>query len=67
MWVREGAAQYFANPAANRAARPERVRCPSDAELRRALSAGAQRDAYARAEACFAREIADGKRWDQIR
>ena len=67
MWVREGAAQYFANPPVNRAAKPERVRCPSDPELRRALSAGAQRDAYARAEACFAREIADGKRWDQIR
>jgi hypothetical protein len=67
MWVREGAAQYFANPPANRAARPERVRCPSDAELLRALSAGAQRDAYARAFACFVREIADGKRWDQIR
>ena len=67
MWVREGAAQYFAHAPANRAARPERVRCPSDAELLRALSAGAQRDAYARAEACFARGIADGKRWDQIR
>ena len=67
MWVREGAAQYFANPPASRSARPERVRCPSDAELVRALSAGAQRDAYARAEACFAREIADGKRWDQVR
>jgi hypothetical protein len=31
------------------------------------VSAGAQRDAYARAEACFARAIADGKRWDQVR
>jgi hypothetical protein len=66
MWVREGAAAYFANPSRTRG-RPERVPCPSDAELLRPLSAGAQRDAYARAEACFAREIADGKRWDQVR
>ena len=28
--------------------------CPTDAELLRPVSAGAQRDAYARAEACFA-------------
>jgi hypothetical protein len=67
MWVREGAAAYFAGPAAGRAVRPERVSCPTDVELLRPLSAGAQRDAYARAEACFARAIADGKRWDQIR
>lgn len=66
MWVREGAAAYFASPSQTHG-RPERVPCPSDAELLRPLSAGAQRDAYARAEACFAREIADGKRWDQVR
>jgi stage II sporulation protein D len=66
MWVREGAAAYFANPAA-RTAKPPRVSCPSDAELLRALSAGAQRDAYARAEACFARAIAEGKRWHEVR
>ena len=47
--------------------RPARVPCPSDAELLRPLSAGAQREAYARAEACFARAIADGKRWDQVK
>jgi SpoIID/LytB domain protein len=67
MWVREGAAAYFAGPAAGRATRPDRVTCPSDAELLRPISAGAQRDAYARAEACFARAIADGRRWDQVR
>lgn len=66
MWVREGAAAYFANPSQTRG-RPERVPCPSDAELLRPLSAGAQRDAYARAEACFARAVAEGKRWDQVR
>ena len=67
MWVREGAAAYFANPANATAGRPDRVPCPSDVELLRPVSAGAQRDAYARAEACFARGIADGKKWNQIR
>jgi SpoIID/LytB domain protein len=67
MWVREGAAAYFSRPADARAATPDRVPCPGDNEFLRALTAGAQRDAYARAEACFARGIADGKRWDQIR
>ena len=66
MWVREGAAAYFASPL-RKGDRPARVACPSDAELLRPLSAGAQREAYARAEACFARAIADGKRWDQVR
>ena len=64
MWVREGAAAYFANPTPPASA--ERLPCPSDAELLRPISAGAQRDAYARAERCFARAIADGKRWHEI-
>jgi SpoIID/LytB domain protein len=67
MWVREGAAAYYSRPADARATLPDRVPCPGDNEFLRALTAGAQRDAYARAEACFARAIADGKRWDQIR
>ena len=67
MWVREGAAAYFASPLRKAGERPARVPCPSDAELLRPLSAGAQREAYARAEACFARAIADGKRWDQVK
>ena len=66
MWVREGAAAYFANPSA-RATTPDRVPCPSDLELLRPISAGAQREANARAEACFARAIASGQRWDQVR
>jgi len=66
MWVREGAAAYFATPPASRTA-AARVTCPKDAELLRPISAGAQREAYSRAEACFAREIAGGKRWDQVR
>ena len=66
MWVREGAAAYFASPQASRPSN-SRVTCPSDAELLRPISAGAQREAYARAEACFAKGIADGKRWDQVK
>jgi hypothetical protein len=64
-WVREGAAAYFANEGP-RTSRPERVPCPTDVELLRPISAGAQRDAAARAESCFARAIADGKRWNEI-
>ena len=67
MWVREGAASYYSRAPEARLSKPDRVQCPSDAEMTRALSAGAQRDAYARAEICFARAIADGKRWDQVR
>ena len=67
MWVREGAAAYFSNPASGKAPKPDRVTCPGDAELLRPVSAGAQREAYARAEACFARALAEGKRWDQVR
>ena len=67
VWVREGAAAYFANTAKKGGDRPARVKCPSDDDLLRPLSVGAQRDAYARAEACFARAIADGKRWNEIK
>jgi hypothetical protein len=66
MWVREGAAAYYSNPAAA-TSKPARVKCPSDQELLRPISAGAQRDAYSRAEACFARAIADGKKWSDVR
>lgn len=66
-WVREGAAAYFANPDPRQTPRPTRVTCPSDAELLRPVSPGAQRDAYARAEACFARAIAAGKKWSDVR
>jgi SpoIID/LytB domain protein len=81
MWVREGAAAYFAGPATGRAeARPlhagtqnvesglpAALRCPTDAELRRPASAAAQRDAYDRAHACFARQIASGTPWRDVR
>jgi len=65
-WVREGAASYFADPDAA-ALSSRRVECPSDAELLRPLSAGAHRDAFARADACFRRQIAAGRRWRDVR
>ncbi len=67
LWVREGAAIFFADSAPDAATRPPRVECPSDIEIARPVSAGAQRDAYARAEQCFLRQIADGRRWDEVR
>lgn len=64
LWVKEGAAIYLAGedlgPPASR-------KCPSDGELARSVSAGALRDAYARAAACVARELDKGTRWDEIR
>jgi stage II sporulation protein D len=67
-WVRVGAARYFsqAATAARRSALP-RTRCPSNAELTLAVSAPAQRDAEARAEACFAREMEKTRDWRAVR
>lgn len=70
VWVREGAAAYFAGSGTThqpRGTKPDRVRCPSDIELLRPISAGAQRDAHARAETCFARALAEGKRWNEVK
>jgi hypothetical protein len=74
-WVREGAAIYFAGerpipgqgtPGA--AARPEpRGACPDDNELLRPVSVGALSNAYARARSCFAKQIADGKNWRDVK
>jgi SpoIID/LytB domain protein len=66
LWVREGAAFYFADPAGGSAV-PTRGGCPEDEEFLRPLSAGAHRSAYARAEACFRRAIAQGRRWTEIK
>jgi hypothetical protein len=44
-----------------------RAACPTDAELARPVSAGAMADVYARARACFARQLATGKRWRDIK
>jgi len=67
MWVREGAALYLSAPEASVTGAETRVTCPSDRELLRPVSAGAQRDAYARAESCFRRAIAGGKTWHDVR
>ena len=77
LWVREGAASYFAGErTAGERAKSERssgersaVRgpCPKDEELRNPVSPGALQAAYARATACFARQMAAGKKWSAIK
>ena len=66
-WVRVGAARYFGH--GNSARRPAegRERCPADAELTLAISVTAQREAEARAESCFARELERTKNWRAVR
>lgn len=66
MWVREGAAAYFADPLSTTATNVPGG-CPRDAELLRPVSAGTHRNALARAEACFRREVARGRKWDEVR
>jgi hypothetical protein len=79
-WVREGAAIYFAGDSPIPLARggrdvvqrppyrPEpRAACPADVELERPSSVGALSNAYARARVCFAREIASGKNWREVK
>jgi hypothetical protein len=65
-WVRVGAGRYYSQPAPA-AAPAGRPRCPADAELTLAISAAARRDAEARAEACFARAIAQAGDWRAVR
>ena len=64
LWVREGAAAYFAAP--QEAGEVAAAACPADAELRSPVSATAQRQAYARAESCFRRALARGVRWRDV-
>jgi SpoIID/LytB domain protein len=74
-WVREGAAIYFAGERPipgtviqRPAFRPEpRPSCPSDAELLHPVSVGALSNAYARARACFAKQVDAGKSWRDVR
>jgi stage II sporulation protein D len=66
MWVREGAAAHFTG--SGQGSKPAAAAvCPSDVELRKPVDAAAQRDAYARAEACFARALAGGMPWREVR
>jgi hypothetical protein len=66
-WVKVGAAMLYASPLAATPSEQGRVRCPSDAELLRPVSGGAQREAFLRAERCVRREIARGTRLIAIR
>jgi len=73
--VREGAAIYFAGEQpipGEKSQRPAftpepRASCPDDNELRRPVSVGALMNAYARARACFVKQIQNGKGWREIR
>jgi SpoIID/LytB domain protein len=74
LWVREGAASYFAGErpsdadASGRKPWPgPRVSCPTDDELLRPVSPGALSIAHRRAAACFAREMAAGKKWSEVK
>jgi stage II sporulation protein D len=66
-WVKVGAAMMYAGPVTAAPAVEGRVRCPSDAELLRPVSGGAQREAFLRAERCVRRDIARGTRLTEIR
>jgi SpoIID/LytB domain protein len=67
-WVREGAALFYGDIVRDAdAATSSRAACPSDAELLHPVSAGALGDAYARARNCFARQIAAGRSWRDVR
>ena len=66
-WVKVGAAMMYAGPVTAAPAVEGRARCPSDAELLRPVSGGAQREAFLRAERCVRREIARGTRLTEIR
>jgi stage II sporulation protein D len=75
VWVREGAAIYFAGeqmipgePPQRPAFKPApRASCPADNELLRPVSVGALSNAYARARACFAKQIEAGRTWRDVR
>jgi SpoIID/LytB domain protein len=69
-WVREGAALYFAGPLnaqVNEQGSQPKMACPEDAELLRPVSAGVLTNAYARAKACFSRQIAQRRSWRDVK
>lgn len=67
-WVRVGAALFYTAPdGAVDAGGASRVTCPTDSELLRPVSGGAQREAMVRAERCVRREIARGRRLTELR
>ena len=70
VWVREGAASYFAGAQTRDVtilrADGARVGCPTDRELLQPSSSEALRLAYGRATACFAHQLRTGKAWADI-
>ncbi len=76
-WVREGVAIYFAGDQpipGETAARPAsgfkpepRASCPTDIELRQPVSVGALSNAYARARACFVKQMQAGRNWKDVK
>ena len=69
LWVREGAASFFASDRADASdpAYRNRNACPTDQELARPVSPGALSLANIRATACFARQLAAGKKWSDVK
>ena len=73
LWVREGAALYFAGESSSQGDAPRRssararLPCPADRDLQQPVSPGALSTAYTQAAACFARQIESGKKWSEIR
>ena len=66
-WVREGASIYFSSAEMPPSPPGARVSCPSDAELLRPVSGGAEREAFSRADRCFRRQVAQGRTWRDVR
>lgn len=64
LWVAEGAAAYFAGEMPSSI--DKHAVCPTDSELLRPASPDAMSAAYARAAACFSRQIASGKPWRAV-
>ena len=65
-WVREGASLFFGDPGRELGSEA-RGACPTDAELLRPVSPGALGNAFARARSCFARQIAAGRSWRDVK
>jgi stage II sporulation protein D len=71
-WVREGAALYFSGGRSEagegESSSPQpRLSCPDDVELLQPVSVGAMSNAHARALACFARQVRNGRSWKDVK
>jgi stage II sporulation protein D len=66
-WVREGAAIFYSGEYERQKPPPAGRPCPTDDEIWRPRSGATLEEAYRRAGACFARAIAAGTRWRDVR